>query len=152
MPVCILCEESFEAEIKNQHGVRICCDDCRIKMRKDPVLRKLYGNLHSQRRYHEQEAVKERIRKNSLKHIKVKRSKLRRIRDEHKAAGCSECGKTEGRMDFHHPDPENKLFAIARGVSNGVKEEVLLAEIAKCVVLCFYCHMKLHHFLPKGSS
>ena len=149
---CILCKKNFEAKVKNQHGARICCDECRVKMCKDPILRKLYGNLHNQRRYHEQKAVRERIKKFARKHTKAKKDNLRRIRDEHKVTGCSKCGKTEGRMDFHHPDPKNKLFSIAKGVSNGVSENVFRVEIAKCIVLCEHCHMKHHDSLPKKSS
>lgn len=45
-------------------------------------------------------------------------------------------------LDFHHLRHEDKDFSI--GASAGKSEELLTAEIAKCVVLCANCHRKYH--------
>lgn len=62
---------------------------------------------------------------------------------EHKAErGCAKCGFKDPRvLEFHHIDPEKKLFSIA---GSGRKFEDVKAEIAKCITLCANCH-KIEH-------
>lgn len=53
---------------------------------------------------------------------------------------CADCG---GRfpivcMDFDHRDPSTKSFTIAGALSRS--HSALLAEIAKCDVVCANCH------------
>lgn len=79
---------------------------------------------------------------------------LRPIVDEAKAAGCALCPETEPAcMHFHHKDPGQKSFRIAGylydmrpGKDPGFvrHQELLRAEISKCIVLCSNCHMKFH--------
>lgn len=62
---------------------------------------------------------------------------------------CAVCGESRPPcLDFHHRDPTQKLFNIARaahriGSEVRTKEEIL-AEIEKCDVLCKNCHAVLH--------
>ena len=54
---------------------------------------------------------------------------------------CVLCGEKEPvSLDFHHLDPKAKDGAVARQPSIAR----VLAEIAKCVVLCANCHRKVH--------
>lgn len=72
-----------------------------------------------------------------------------------KAAPCTDCG---GRfhpvaMDFDHRDPIEKLFVISKGPK---KLELVLAEIAKCDLVCANCHRvrtwtKGHHTTRRDS-
>ena len=56
---------------------------------------------------------------------------------------CIKCGETNlDKLLFHHVDPTTKLFNVANCDHS---EEVLLVEIAKCVILCKSCHLKHHH-------
>lgn len=60
---------------------------------------------------------------------------------EAKSKPCADCGHLFHYccMDFDHRPGEEKKFEIARrGRSSGV--ETLLAEIAKCDVVCANCH------------
>lgn len=58
------------------------------------------------------------------------------------ASGCVQCGeKHPACLDFHHKDPATKT----RGIGVMVRMEDILAEIAKCDVLCANCHRKHHH-------
>lgn len=43
-------------------------------------------------------------------------------------------------MQFDHRDPETKLFAITSGRAMLKSREKLLAEIAKCDIVCANCH------------
>lgn len=58
--------------------------------------------------------------------------------------GCRECGERDPRcLDAHHRDPTEKEVNVSLVVWRW-KHERLLAELAKCDVLCRNCHAKLH--------
>jgi len=58
---------------------------------------------------------------------------------------CTACGEDDSRcLDFHHRDPEEKEFKLADAVRQGWGRAKILAEIAKCDVLCSNCHRKHH--------
>ncbi len=56
---------------------------------------------------------------------------------------CAKCGFKEHTcaLDFHHKNPDEKDFPIDAGYSM----KKILAEIAKCIVLCANCH-RIEHF------
>ena len=57
---------------------------------------------------------------------------------------CLLCGyrRYQGALQFHHLDPDGKLFAISRrGVTRRLAE--LRAEADKCVLLCANCHAEV---------
>ncbi len=55
---------------------------------------------------------------------------------------CADCGLSfpPWVMDFDHRDPRTKSFALAAGKALLKSREVLLAEIAKCDIVCANCH------------
>lgn len=59
---------------------------------------------------------------------------------------CSCCGQSfpPQLLDYHHVDPATKRFRLAHAVRNGYGKAVILAEIAKCVLLCANCHRAEH--------
>jgi hypothetical protein len=58
---------------------------------------------------------------------------------------CCLCGESNIHcLDFHHLDKSTKHFNLANATSRGFGKERILAEIAKCQVLCSNCHRKLH--------
>lgn len=57
---------------------------------------------------------------------------------------CFMCG-TKKDLVFHHKDPKTKLYDVASMM--GMKEDIILKEIAKCVSLCRTCHLKYHRIL-----
>lgn len=57
--------------------------------------------------------------------------------------GCAECGEKDPRcLTFHHPDPAIKELEV--GQAGNYNWDRILAEIAKCDVLCCNCHAKRH--------
>lgn len=57
---------------------------------------------------------------------------------------CSNCGfKHPAALDFHHRDPNEKDADVNTLLRHSSKAKVL-AEIAKCDVLCSNCHRVLH--------
>ena len=70
--------------------------------------------------------------------------------NEYKATlRCERCGFSHpAALDFHHRVPADKQFEIPRMVANGYSKEKILAEMAKCEVLCANCH-RIHHNMPR---
>lgn len=59
-------------------------------------------------------------------------------------AVCADCGTDDRRvLDFHHRDPEKKTGGVRSMLSHSL--ERLLAEAAKCDILCANCH-RIRHF------
>ena len=68
-------------------------------------------------------------------------------------SACITCGysKSTAALDFHHRDPSEKLFAIAPKLNainpdsckSGVRDQIL-AEVAKCDLICANCHRERH--------
>ncbi len=62
--------------------------------------------------------------------------------DLKKGLSCKNCPENHPAcLQFHHRDPAQKLFNIG---GDRKSKAVMLAEIAKCDVLCSNCHFKLH--------
>jgi hypothetical protein len=59
---------------------------------------------------------------------------------------CKNCSCKDWRcLDFHHRDAATKADIVSAMVAKGLSEKSILAEIAKCDVLCANCHHE-HHF------
>ena len=76
------------------------------------------------------------------KRIKERQMVLRKLAVEGKDHPCVDCGNEYPPyvMDYDHRDPTIKDGAISNMVQNSVRIEILLAEIAKCDVVCSNCH------------
>ena len=72
---------------------------------------------------------------------KTQQAILRFIREDKESKGCASCGIKDWRvLDYDHIDPSTKEFTIGRAPGGGVSRPRLVAEIAKCQVLCANCH------------
>jgi hypothetical protein len=62
--------------------------------------------------------------------------------DTAKARPCEDCGGQfpPECMDFDHTDPATKEFSVSYGAVAGLRVERVMAEIAKCRLLCANCH------------
>lgn len=59
---------------------------------------------------------------------------------------CETCGENHiSCLDFHHLDPNEKDFDVAKMVHEGWGWEKIMSEISKCIVLCANCHRKVHY-------
>lgn len=66
-------------------------------------------------------------------------------REFKKTLRCERCSEWHPAcLQFHHLDGEDKSHEISRMVMDGRSKESILAEIAKCMVLCANCHAKEH--------
>ncbi len=60
--------------------------------------------------------------------------------------GCSRCDEDHvAALTFHHLNPAEKICSINAAMSRGFPFDKVLAEVRKCIVLCFNCHHKLHY-------
>ena len=67
------------------------------------------------------------------------------IVNEARSCGCRKCGdKRFYVLDFHHRNPEEKAGVIAHMIKSA-SEKGLIAELAKCDVLCANCHREFHY-------
>ena len=66
---------------------------------------------------------------------------------EIKGGCCQNCGykKCLRALTFHHRDPSTKQFTIEMRTIRGIAWETVLAEVAKCDLLCYNCHMEVEH-------
>lgn len=103
--------------------------------------------------------TKEQAEQHYQEHKELYKESLRRRRkektqwfnDEIRAkCKCEFCGENHPAcLDFHHKDATTKKDEVGRMVHQCLREEVILAEIAKCMVLCANCHRKLHWKMTK---
>jgi len=58
---------------------------------------------------------------------------------------CVLCGydKCIGALQFHHINPEEKLYQLSSGNCYGWEKDV--EESKKCILLCANCHIELHN-------
>lgn len=60
---------------------------------------------------------------------------------------CADCGNIYEpfNMDWHHVDEKSETTARGSSFKWGWPKERILAEIAKCVLLCALCHRRRHY-------
>jgi hypothetical protein len=107
---------------------------------KDPEKRREY-----QRRY--MRAWYQRNAKTQIERNQQRRRALRTWFAEFKATlKCSRCGENHPAcLEFHHDDPSQKEVTINSALwQMDWGKDRILAEAAKCTVLCANCHRKLH--------
>ena len=112
---------------------------------------KSQGKLHSQCK--ECEKIRDKIhyresisRRDSVLEtaLNQKNRNLAIVNEAH-SCGCRKCGdKRFYVLDFHHRNPEEKAGVIAHMIKSA-SEKGLIAELAKCDVLCANCHREFHY-------
>lgn len=70
-----------------------------------------------------------------------RREEQTRLLDEYRDRPCADCGENYPRcvMDFDHRDPSQKHYTVSQ-MPGRVRLATLLAEIAKCDIVCANCH------------
>jgi transposase len=79
-----------------------------------------------------------------MERVGARRRKVKQILVEEAGGRCSLCGydRCLAALQFHHVDPTQKLFGIARnGSTRGIAEA--RREAAKCVLVCANCHAEI---------
>jgi hypothetical protein len=70
---------------------------------------------------------------------------------EYLGGACSGCGydRCVKALTFHHREPGKKAFAISQMLDRAWS--ILSAELDKCELLCFNCHMEEHCGIDQGA-
>jgi hypothetical protein len=95
--------------------------------------------LAAQRKFYSQNKEKSRIK------VRDRRSNFRKIIEQAKSVPCMDCGVCYPYyvMDFDHRPDSGKIANISGcTLMTFPSEEKLLAEIAKCDVVCSNCHRR----------
>lgn len=79
--------------------------------------------------------------------VKLRRTKQQELLKEAKAGKCClVCRENDPCcLDYHHRDPGEKFMTVNDMVRQRYSHKRILAEMAKCDLLCANCHRK-HHF------
>jgi 5-methylcytosine-specific restriction endonuclease McrA len=75
--------------------------------------------------------------------FKKMRAERKRLLVDEAGGKCQICGydKCLDALEFHHRDPSQKDFSIARQIRS---LDVMRKETAKCMLLCANCHREQH--------
>ena len=105
---------------------------------KDKAKRKEYQKSCSRRWEAKNKDKRRQFNKNN-------REKVRKWFKEFKSTlACIKCGEARSAcLDFHHRDPSKKVKEISVMVNWAMTKEKIMAEVAKCDVLCKNCHVCL---------
>lgn len=96
--------------------------------------RAAYAREYYQKNRETQLTYRRQYRRNNL-------AALRAYKAEH---GCADCGETDPIvLTFDHRD-DDKSFNIAQKVGR-LGLAALMAEVEKCEVRCYNCHMRRHY-------
>jgi hypothetical protein len=81
-------------------------------------------------------------RDEEIERVKVRQAATLEFLRDLRRRPCADCGQTfpPWVMDFDHRDPKTKSFALAAGKVLLKSRDILLAEIAKCDIVCANCH------------
>lgn len=74
----------------------------------------------------------------------------RSLKEGQSCARCGHVGHPE-TMDWHHRDPSSKEFKVSTAVYRAGRARIL-AEIAKCDLLCRACHIAVHEEALPGCG
>ena len=76
--------------------------------------------------------------------VSKRRRKVKRILVDEAGGACRLCGydRCIGALQFHHRNPEEKLFNVAQKGST-IAIDIVRREAAKCALLCANCHAEV---------
>ena len=94
--------------------------------------------------YERRRGVSFRCGKCAYEAVKKRRWEIKKKLVDHAGGKCIKCGynKSLSALTFHHRDPEQKTFQIAKNY-NAMTFELLVDEVNKCDLLCANCHQEL---------
>lgn len=81
-------------------------------------------------------------RQRELSRVRARRAQTVVFLRDVRRRPCQDCGGSfePHQMDFDHRDPEEKTFRVTSGAAMLRSRQALLAEIAKCDIVCANCH------------
>lgn len=124
-------ERKYQQEYRRKNAVRL----------KEYRTAWLAANPEKRREYEANASPK--AKANAAEYIRQRKAEQWEVLDAYKRdQGCTDCGTSEGVLDFDHRDGEPKRWAVSK--ATGCTWDALWAEIAKCDVRCRPCHSRRH--------
>lgn len=110
---------------------------------KDPEKRRQYNRDYHKRWYHRNKSQR-------ISQVQQRKRQIREwMRQLKEGMSCVKCGlsgmENAWALEFHHKNHEDKETIVSSLVSAGASKKKILAEIAKCDVICSNCHRKEHY-------
>lgn len=170
MPICRTCGKSLDesqfyaGELKYKRPRCIECSRTYARQYRKDFPEKVKASSRKTREKHREE-IKQRNRefyartKDDPEHKAARKASVEKNKDKWHEADkarrkafnekwkhpCEKCGETRLYLiQFHHIDPATKSFCIGANAT-AKKDEVLQAEVKKCVCLCSNCHDEFHY-------
>lgn len=93
-------------------------------------------------------------RSNSKRPTKGNRARAKEWYDNIKNSSCcSWCKESHpATLEFHHINPEDKLYNISTMVHKGMNLTDIFNEAAKCEILCANCHRIWHYEVEREKK
>ena len=134
----------------DRQSIQAIVDDAPEQL-KHQIWEELSGSTRSR------EALREQFRKKHRRPRRQREETLRELRKWYEGykAGlvCSRCDETDSAcISFHHKDTSLKEANISSLLQCATSKSEILAEMAKCIVLCANCHLKLHRDIKKDAA
>lgn len=86
----------------------------------------------------------------SIVHKGRKQAQKQWFDDLKKTMACADCGLVDFRViEFHHVNPSEKEIKVS--LAAYLSEEILLAELKKCIPYCVNCHRR-HHAVERKNQ
>ena len=134
-------ESEFRKNNKSKDGLDYWCRSCHKEYRhKQYEKHKDYYNEYRKAHYEEH-----------LERCRKRTQKCKERLYSYKTA-CVKCNENRPYViDFHHINPEEKLYEISDKMTH-YSEERLSGEIKKCVCLCKNCHTEFHYLYGRNPK
>ncbi len=83
-----------------------------------------------------------RNRELELQRVRVRQAGMVELLRDLRRVPCTDCGRQlkPHQMDFDHRDPSTKSFNVMTGRAMLMSTQRVLAEVAKCDIVCVNCH------------
>lgn len=101
-------------------------------------------SIEQRRAYDREWHAKNRDARNAAQYNR-QRDLRKRFMEYKKTLSCQRCGFSHYRaIHFHHRNPSEKFMPVSQMIHHQYAWEKIMAEVAKCDILCANCHAILH--------
>jgi len=92
-------------------------------------------------------------KKRNTRRVSDRRRRIKQLAIDYKGGKCEICGYNtcNGALEFHHKDPTEKEFNIARSGHCRTWENTR-QELDKCILVCSNCHKEIHAGIENNNK
>lgn len=145
-PRCIECSRAYAKWYRKTYPERVKESSAKTREKNREVIRERNREFYARTKDDPEHkaARKASVERNKDKWHEADKARRKAFNEKWKHP-CEKCGETRLYLiQFHHIDPATKSFCIGANAT-AKKDEVLQAEVKKCVCLCSNCHDEFHY-------